>query len=271
MDLSVEPFPAQEARAPGDAAEAVFVRKLAWMGPLTAADRAALEQVCARSRRYGPHAELLRQGEVPDSAIVVLQGFAGRYRHRSSGACQILAHLLPGDLCDPNLAYPRAMDHTVGTLSSCTVARIPRESYLTLVEQHPAVARALDLARLVDEAVAREWLVSIGRRSARERLAHLFCELHARLARVGLTSGYAFDLHLTQVGLSDTTALTSVHVNRTLRDMRREDLIELKGRRFVIRDPERLRAIAEFDGAYLRPAEIPPSRPPGDGAANAGA
>jgi CRP-like cAMP-binding protein len=257
MDLPVAPSAAHQGRTAGESAAAFVVRKLARMVPLAAADRAALEQLCARSRRHGPHSELLRQGEVPDAAIVVLQGFAGRYRHRPSGACQILAHLLPGDLCAANLVYPRPMDHTVGTLSSCTVARIPRESYLAMVEQHPALARALDLARLVDEAVAREWMVSIGRRSARERLAHLFCELHAPLAQVGLTSGYAFDLHLTQVGLSDTTALTSVHVNRTLRDMRREGLIELKGRRFVIQDPERLRAIAEFDGAYLEAAEVP--------------
>lgn len=265
MDLPFEPSPAPGRPAAGDAVEALFVRKLARLAPLSAADRTALEQACTRPRRYGPHTELLQQGEVPDSAIVVLQGFAGRYRHRPSGACQILAHIVPGDLCDPGLAYPRAMDHMIGTLSSCTVARIPRESYLALVEHHPAVARALALARQVDDAVAREWLVSIGRRSARERLAHLFCELHARLSAVGLTNGHAFDLHLTQVGLSDTTALTSVHVNRILRDMRSEDLIELKGRRFVIRDPERLRAVAEFDGAYLRVGEIPPLHPPGDG------
>ena len=243
---------------PDGAPEALFVRKLARIAPLAAVDRAALERACGRARRYGPHTELVRQGEVPDSAIVILQGFAGRYRHRSSGACQILAHLVPGDVCDPGLAYPRAMDHVVGTLSSCSVARIPRETWLGLLAQHPAVAHALNLARLVDEAVAREWLISVGRRSARERLAHLFCELHARLAAVGLTSGYGFDLHLTQVGLSDTTALTSVHVNRTLREMRREGLIALKGRRFVIHEPERLRAIAEFDGAYLEAGAVPP-------------
>lgn len=265
MDMPSEATALLDRRMRGDAAEPLFVRRLARIAPLSHDDRFALEQACGRPRRFGPHSELLRQGETPDGAIIVLQGFAGRYRHRPSGACQILAHLVPGDLYDPNLAYPRPMDHVVGTLSSCTIARIPRESFLALLDQHPNVAHALNLSRLVEEAVAREWMVSLGRRSARERLAHLFCELQVRLDAVGLTNGHAFDLHLTQVGLSDTTALTSVHVNRTLRDMRNEGLIELKGRQFVIRDPERLRAIAEFDGGYLRPADSPPPRQAADG------
>lgn len=242
----------------------MLARKLGGLHELDAADRAALDRVCARARRHAVQTDLLRQGEVADAAIVVLRGFACRARHRPNGACQILAYLVPGDLCDPDFAYPRPMDHVLATLSAALVARIPREVFLGLLDRHPNIAQALRIARIVDEAVAREWLVSVGRRSARERLAHLFCELSVRLGAVGLAGAEGYDLPLTQVALSDTTALTSVHVNRTLREMRRDGLIELKGRRLVILDAERLRAVAEFDPAYLRPADPPASREEGN-------
>ncbi|AWN38769.1 Crp/Fnr family transcriptional regulator [Methylobacterium radiodurans] len=233
----------------------MLARKLGGFVGLDAADRAALERICTRARRFAGQTDLLRQGEVPDAAIVVLRGFVCRARHRPNGSCQILAYLLPGDICDPDFAVPRPMDHVLATLTASLVARVPREAFLSLIDRHPNVARALRIARVVDEAVAREWLVSIGRRSARERLAHLFCELAERLGAVGLSDGDGYELPLTQVALSDTLALTSVHVNRTLREMRREGLIELRGRRLEILDAERLKGIAEFDAAYLRAPE----------------
>lgn len=255
MDPFSGDLPAPRLAPEADAAD-MLARKLGGFVDLDAADRAALERVCARARRYAGQTDLLRQGEVPDAAIAVLRGFVCRARHRPNGSCQILAYLLPGDICHPDFTDPRPIDHVVTTLSACLVARVPREVFLTLTDRHPNIARALRIARSVDEAVAREWLVSVGRRSARERLAHLFCELAVRLGAVGLADADGYELPLTQVALSDTMALTSVHVNRTLREMRREGLIELKGRRLVILDAERLRAVAEFDAAYLRQTNL---------------
>lgn len=259
MDAFSGDLPAPRLAPETDAAD-MLARKLGGFVDLDAADRAALERVCGRARRYAGQTDLLRQGEVPDAVIAVLRGFVCRSRHRPNGACQILAYLLPGDICGPDFRDPRPMDHVVTTLSACLVARIPREVFLAMIDRHPNIARALRIARCVDEAVAREWLVSVGRRSARERLAHLFCELSVRLGAVGLAGPDGYDLPLTQVALSDTVALTSVHVNRTLREMRRDGLIELKGRRLVILDAERLRAVAEFDGTYLRQADLLGSR-----------
>ncbi|MGH1570645.1 Crp/Fnr family transcriptional regulator [Methylobacterium sp. P31] len=142
------------------------------------------------------------------------------------------------------------MDHAVGTLAPCRVARIGPEMIELLLER-PLVA-ALRMSRLVEAAIAREWLMSIGRRSAPERLAHLFCELLVRLQAVGLLSDDGYALPVTQTDLADTTGLTSVHVNRSLQDMRRDGLIELRKRRLRILDLPRLRALAEFDPAYLQ-------------------
>lgn len=93
--------------------------------------------------------------------------------------------------------------------------------------------------------------MSIGRRSAPERLAHLFCELLVRLQAVGLVGEDGYAMPVTQIDLADTTGLTSVHVNRSLQDMRKEGLIDLRKRRLRILDLPRLRTLAEFDPADL--------------------
>lgn len=230
-----------------------LIRKLAGFVHLTEEDRAALERVCSSPRSVEPHVDLVNEGSVPRDAIVVLDGFACRYAHRQNGSRQIIAYLLPGDLCDADLLDLGRMDHAVGTLSRCTVVRIPREVLANLIERHPNVARGLRLVKLAEEATARAWIVNLGCRSAMERLTHLFCELRTRLEAVGLVREGCFCLPLTQVDLADTLGLSNVHVNRVLQDLRRQGLIQLQGRSLKLLDLEAIRSIAEFSPRYLRP------------------
>ncbi|MDR7037791.1 CRP-like cAMP-binding protein [Methylobacterium sp. BE186] len=229
-----------------------LIRKLERFVPLSEDDRAALEWVCSSPRSVEPHLDLAREGSVPEDAIVVLGGFACRYTLRQNGARQILAYLLPGDLCDADLPNLGRMDHAIGTLSTCMVVRVPRETLVSLTEHHPNVARALRLAKLAEEATARAWIVSLGCRSATERLTHLFCELRTRLEAVGLVREGWHPLPLTQVDLADTLGLSNVHVNRVLQNLRRKGLILLKGRSLKLLDLEGLRAVAEFSPRYLQ-------------------
>lgn len=226
------------------------IAKLDGLAPLGAADRALLRAVTAERRLVAPASDLIRQGEPTDAAFVVLDGFACRYKLRKTGMRQITAYLVPGDICGLGAAALAWSDHAVGTLAPCRVARIGPEMIGPLLER-PSIAAALRLSRLVEAAIAREWLVSIGRRSAPERLAHLFCELLVRLQAVGLVGADGYAMPVTQIDLADTTGLTSVHVNRSLQDMRKEGLIELRKRRLRILDLPRLRTLAEFDPAYL--------------------
>jgi len=124
-----------------------------------------------------------------------------------------------------------------------------------ILEWHPAVARSLRISTLVDEATLREWLLNVGRRTAVERIAHLFCELLLRLQAVGLVSENSVALPLTQVDLADTTGLSTVHVNRALQELRRQGLIELTRGRLTILNQPRLRALAEFKANYLHLGE----------------
>ena len=83
---------------------------------------------------------------------------------------------------------------------------------------------------LIDASIFREWMVGLGRREAYGRVAHLLCELYVRLRSVGLSNGHAYDLPLTQAEWGDALGISTVHVNRTLQDLRGEGLITLRGR-----------------------------------------
>jgi len=228
-----------------------LVRKLEGFVALSEADRAILGRISAGSHLLGPRVDLIREGDAPDGVFLVMEGMAFRHKARGNGARQIMAYLLPGDLGDLDVALLTTMDHTITTASACRVVRLAPETIAELMQHHPQIARALRMSTLVDEATLREWLVNVGCRSALERLAHLFCELLVRFRAVDRTRGDSFELPVTQSELGDTTGLSSVHVNRSLQELRRRGLIELKGRRLTILNLPRLRVVAEFRSNYL--------------------
>lgn len=245
------------ARAPrcpapgGDWPVRSLLRKLDGFAPLTEQDRAALVGLTGYAKPVSRHTVLAEQECVADHALIVLAGFAGRYKRRASGRRQILAYLLPGDLCDRGALHGYPLDHAIETLSPCRIAKVPRAAYLDLLGRHPRIALALQRARLAEEATAREWVANIGMRSGLERTAHLLCELLERLGSIGAVSDGQFELPLTQVDLAETLGLSSVHVNRVLQALRRDGLISLRAHRLRILAPRRLSQLAEFEAGYL--------------------
>lgn len=214
-------------------------------------DRARLEAVALPSRKVAAREDIIREGEVPENVNLVLEGIACRYKVLPNGRRAIVAFLLPGDFCDLHVAILDHMDHTIGALTPCTIAEIPRTTIEDLTANWPRIARALWWATLVDEGILREWLVNMGQRPSDRKLAHLFCELQARLALVGLATENEFPLPLTQEELGDTLGLSTVHVNRVLQQMREDGLIRLQGRTVSIPDLARLKEFGEFNPNYL--------------------
>ncbi|MEO7365449.1 MAG: Crp/Fnr family transcriptional regulator [Sphingomicrobium sp.] len=163
-----------------------------------------------------------------------------------------MAYLLPGDLCDIQIFLFEKMDHSIGLLSDAEVVKIPATEILDLMDRFPRIERALMWATLVDEATLREWLLNVGQRSALQRVSHLISELCVRLAVVGLVDmAGAFTLPLTQTELADTTGMTTVHTNRTLQRLRKDNLIATGHGRLTILDPQGLAEIGGFNPAYL--------------------
>jgi CRP-like cAMP-binding protein len=227
-----------------------LTRKLEAFGPLPDADKRLLDEVIRPAHEVGPRVDLIREGDAPSHVNLILEGFACRYKMLPDGTRQIVAYLVPGDFCDLHVFILKAMDHSIATLSRCTVVKIPRPRILELLER-PAIARAFWWAALVDEATLREWLINIGARPAEQRVAHLLCELLLRLETVGLAAGDTYELPITQAELADTVSLTSVYVNRVLQRLRGEELIALKGKNLVIPDVARLKAFSGFNPNYL--------------------
>ena len=228
-----------------------LVTKLERVVALSPSDREALNQICRDTRRIGARRPIIRQGQKPGHVHVMLEGWAARYETLGNGSHQITAFLLPGDHCDQHVTILPAMDHDIVTLTSALVAYLPNGQLEELGHTRPDIARALWWSTLADEAVLRAWIVNIGRRPALQRVAHLICELHARLDNIGLTRGGAFEFPLTQEQLGDALGLTPVHVNRMIQRLRREGLIELAARILSIPDVESLRAMAGFTPGYL--------------------
>jgi CRP-like cAMP-binding protein len=246
----------------------ILARKLGQIFPLTDAELRLLEQLPVTIKTLAPREDLVKDGDRPITSTVVLEGFACRYKMLPEGKRQIMSFLIPGDICDLQSFILEKMDHAIGALETCKVGLIPHAVVRDITETHPRIARAFWKDTLVEAAISREWLTSLGRRSAYVRIAHLLCEVMVRLQSVGLTQGRSCRLPITQADLSDATGLSVVHVNRTLQQLRAEDLIDLKGNLLVVHDWERLKEAGEFDPDYMHLVPDSPSeelRSPRDG------
>ena len=228
-----------------------FVAKLASVVPLSSGDRAALEEICANRRVLPADSHIVHQGDRPSDIHLVLDGWAAHYQLLENGSRQITSFLLAGDICDQHASVLGEMDHSICTITSATIAYLPAGRLEEIAAIRPNIARALWWSALVDEAILRAWIVTIGRRNAYASVSHLLCELHARLRNVELVSDHHFTLPLTQDEIADALGLSAVHVNRILMRLRREGLLTLSNRILTIPDMARLRAVAGFNEAYL--------------------
>ncbi len=228
-----------------------FAEKLKGFAELSRADVAALEAVTAAPRDYGGKQDLIREGDQPGPVFVMLDGWGCRYKILPAGTRQITAFLIPGDCCDLHIGMLSEMDHSIQTITDAKVATIPREEMDALLEAHPNIARALYIAQLVDEGILRSWIVSMGRRSSLERLAHLMCELYLRAYVIGDSADRQIDLPLSQIILADALGMTPVHINRVLKQLRGTGAMEIRRGHLIITDPVKLVQIAGFDENYL--------------------
>lgn len=183
---------------------------------------------------------------------IVQTGFAQLQRLDHSGARQIQAIYLPGDLIDLNIARgegPCRIEALVPSL----VGYLDRAAFAGLAAASPNIRAAIWAEIFAQNAICREWLYNLGRRSAFERLCHFICELSQREKDAGLSDGMSCLLPLTQIDIGDATGLTPVHVNRTFRRMRDGGLISYDRRMLVIEDLVGLRGACGFDDSYLYP------------------
>lgn len=228
-----------------------FIEKLRGFGTLSAEDEDALAAVTSTPRRVAGRGDLIREGDQPGPVLVILEGWACRYKILPSGTRQVLAFMMPGDCCDLHVGLLDEMDHSIQTITPALVATIDRIQMDTIFDDRRAVAKAMYLSQLVDEGTMRAWITSMGRRSSIERVAHLMCELYLRARNIGLADTPHFALPLSQLLLADALGMTSVHLNRVLKELRLSGAMTLQRGSLIITDPGKLVKIAGFDENYL--------------------
>ena len=239
--------PGKSSPSPGPA----VVTKLEAYTRLSADERTALARVSRNFRFVDARRDLISEGERARHVHLVLDGWACRYKQMPDGKRQIIALFVPGDFCDVNAYILKAFDHSIGAITRLKVAMITPEEMSALTTEWPRIAQALWWHELVAAAVQREWTLNVGQRTAYQRLAHLLIEIYLRLNSVGRSHNGRCDFPLTQNDLADATGLTSVHVNRTLQELRRDAMIELERKQLQIRDMKRLMEVAMFNPNYL--------------------
>ena len=239
-------------RDPSESSLEPMLRKLENRHSLGKDDCAALMELPFRVRTYERYHYVIRERDVANHACVLLKGFAVRSKTVANGNRQIVAIHMKGEIVDLQNSLLDVADHSVQMLTSGRIAMIPREELLRVAFDRPAIGRALWTDTMVDASIYREWIANIGRRDARTKIAHLLCEFSLRLKVAGIGEATGYELPMTQEQIGDATGLTSVHVNRTIKLLEKEGLIDRANpRSILIGDWRRLAEAGDFDSAYL--------------------
>ena len=230
---------------------ALFVRNLQLWTKLPEVDREAMLEIPVSLRTHESSTYLIREAEPSGDCMVLMSGFAYRSKLSGDGSRQIVSLNVPGDALDLQNLFLNVSDHSVQMLTRGEVAYIPRKRLQSLVRSNPTISEAIFVKTLVEASIFREWILNIGRRNARTRVAHLLCELAVMLEAQGLVREYGYELPMTQEQIGDAVGLTAVHVNRTLKTLEAEGLILRTKRSISFPDWPRLRSVGDFNQRYL--------------------
>jgi CRP-like cAMP-binding protein len=232
-----------------------LIRKLESIFNLSEEERSAILRLPLHVANLRADQDIVREGDHPSRCCVLLDGFTCNYKVSREGGRQIVAFAIAGDIPDLQSLHLKTLDNSLATATPCKVGFIDHEPLRYLCERYPRIASAFWRETLIDAAVYRERMTSMGRRDAASRIAHLLCEFLVRMRAVGLATDHSCDLPLTQQVLADALGLTDVHVNRTLRELREAGLVALKARMLMVENWQKLKELGEFDPTYLHLVE----------------
>ena len=198
---------------------------------------------------------ILLQGTNSAHLYTVLVGWAFRHKTLQDGRRQILNFSMPSDFLGLQGTIANEMQHSVEALTDMTLCIFPREKLWDLFTRFPALSYDLTWMAAREEQILDESLVSIGRRTAIERMAYLLLHLFVRAEEVGLTTGQTIQFPFTQQHVADSLGMSLVHANKTLKKLTATRTIRWKGKVFELLDREALGKIAhfEFPGPHQRP------------------
>jgi CRP-like cAMP-binding protein len=235
-----------------------LIRKLESTTVLSEDERAAILALPAAAKEFAADRDIVCEGDRPTQCCLLVEGFLCRYKMTPDGNRQIISFHVSGDIPDLRSLHLDVMDHSLATITASKVALIPHEAVRKLTHSQPRIADAFWRDTLLDGSIFQEWIVNLGSRDAYSRIAHLLCEIFTKLRAVGIVTGNSFELPLTQSEIGDATGLSTVHVNRSLMQLRADGLITLERYLCTIPDFGRLEQAAMFDPSYLHLRDTAP-------------
>lgn len=228
-----------------------FARKLGVFVALSDQEMQVLDQLHSRRRSFPARLDMIYEGQHDRSAFILASGWVCSYKLLPSGARQIVDFQIPGDFLGLRSVLFRTADHNVEPITRVQASEVHVQDLLDVFNSAPRLAAAVLWAASRDEAMVVEHLVDIGRRDAKQRMAHFLLELGARLTLVGMAADNSYSCPLTQYLLADALGLSAVHVNRVLRELREDGLVTFQHGKVTFDDFDGLIAFCEFDRNYL--------------------
>lgn len=229
----------------------LFLNRMCNRSMLTGEETEAMLNLPGRVLAMPARTDIVRLGETTDHACLIVDGLAGRFAQVIDGRRQITALHIPGDMCDLHSVVTPRVSWALQTLGPATIMRIPHRALRQIARDFPTLAEAFWRDCSVDASILSQWVVNVGRRDARSRVAFLLCEMALRMETAGLGSRANFRLEATQMQIGDATGLTAVHVNRVYQLLRSSGALTIRGPEIRILDWQALVDIADFDPDYL--------------------
>lgn len=237
-----------------------FAERLGHYIELTDIEKTALARLEENERSYRKGALIRREREPVQEMYVIKRGWAFSCALLADGGRQILRLHFPGDLIGTSaLAFQHAT-HTLVALTDITLCPFDTAAMRGLFIDYPRLAGLFFAVSQVEHVALTDRLASLGRTSARARVAALLLDTLYRLRVMHPDSGNDFSFPLTQEEIGDATGLTAVHVNRMFRALEEAGLIVRRDGRIAIPDEARLAALAAYENRYdlLATGWLPP-------------
>ena len=228
-----------------------FLSRLLRRSILNLEEREAILGLTSHAKQIRPNFDIVSPGETVDHSCLIAHGLAARYDQMADGQRQLNAFHIEGDMCDLHSVVCPTAAWGIMAMTATTVLLVPHEQLRKLVATYPAIALALWRDGTADASILAKWVGNLGRRDARARVAHLFCEMGVRMEMAGLATRNHFWFDVTQTNLADAVGLTAVHVNRMMQGLRSEGLIRTMSHNIYVDDWDSLADAAEFDPDYL--------------------
>ena len=213
-------------------------------------ERVTVENLIEEVAEYQNGECILRRGDLVDRSTMLIEGFILRTIHDGEKRF-VVGIQVPGDFVDLHGFALKRLDHDIVTVGQAKVGFTSHERIRELMEVNAHLARLLWFSTLLDAAIHREWIMKLEQLRATKRAAHVFCELWKRLDFVGLGKEGLVNTPLIQQDLADMCGTTAIHMNRSLRQLRKEGIADFNRGTITVPDRIKLEKYATFDSAYL--------------------